>query len=84
MAQEGRHPATEAILEFFTAEHLPPHLREISEPVVALGHWYADALPDDPELTAGLRHLMEAKDCFVRVRVRQKRREDEAASQPDG
>jgi hypothetical protein len=25
-----------------------------------------DLLPDDPELTAGLRKLMEAKDCFVR------------------
>lgn len=25
------------------------------------------ALPDGPELTAGLRHLLEAKDAFVRA-----------------
>jgi hypothetical protein len=24
-------------------------------------------LPDGPELTAGLRKLLEAKDCFVRA-----------------
>ena len=26
-----------------------------------------NALPDGPELTAGLRKLLEAKDCFVRA-----------------
>lgn len=26
-----------------------------------------DQLPDGPELTAGLRKLLEAKDCFVRA-----------------
>lgn len=26
-------------------------------------------LPDGPELTAGLRKLLEAKDCFVRAAV---------------
>jgi hypothetical protein len=26
-----------------------------------------DDLPDGPELTAGLRKLLEAKDCFVRA-----------------
>lgn len=83
MAQEGRHPATEAILEFFEAGHLPEHLASISEPVGALAHWMADALPDDPELTAGLRKMLEAKDCFVRVAVRASRLED-AESQPDG
>jgi hypothetical protein len=29
-----------------------------------------DALPDDPELSAGLRHLLEAKDAFVRAAIR--------------
>ncbi len=26
-------------------------------------------LPDSPELVAGLRHLLEAKDCFVRAAI---------------
>jgi hypothetical protein len=26
-----------------------------------------DHLPDGPELTVGLRKLLEAKDCFVRA-----------------
>lgn len=26
-----------------------------------------NTLPDGPELTAGLRKLLEAKDCFVRA-----------------
>jgi hypothetical protein len=26
-------------------------------------------LPDGPELTAGLRKLLEAKDCFVRAHL---------------
>jgi hypothetical protein len=28
-------------------------------------------LPDGTELTAGLRKLLEAKDCFVRAKVAQ-------------
>jgi hypothetical protein len=27
----------------------------------------AESLPDGPELAAGLRKLLEAKDCFVRA-----------------
>ncbi|PRY56421.1 hypothetical protein B0I28_10970 [Glycomyces artemisiae] len=30
------------------------------------------ALPDGPELTAGLRKLLEAKDCFVRAALDRK------------
>jgi hypothetical protein len=28
-----------------------------------------DALPDGPEKSAGLRKLLEAKDCFVRAKI---------------
>jgi hypothetical protein len=35
----------------------------------ATAHEMARALPDSPELTAGLRKLLEAKDCFVRAAV---------------
>ena len=33
----------------------------------------AAQLPDGPELTAGLRKLLEAKDCFVRTAIAQER-----------
>ena len=29
--------------------------------------WLAQDLPESPEVTVGLRKLLEAKDCFVRA-----------------
>lgn len=65
----GRHPATEQLLEFFAYDHLPPHLSAVSKPFADLARSLVDALPDSPELTAGLRKLLEAKDCAVRATV---------------
>jgi len=48
--------------------HLPPHLQEISAPISALAHVMTSSLPEGEELEAGLRKLLEAKDCFVRAR----------------
>lgn len=55
------------ILKFFAFEHLPPHLREISKPFADLAIKMASDLPPGPELSAGLRKLLEAKDCMVRA-----------------
>jgi hypothetical protein len=58
------------ILAFFTYEHLPPHLREVSQPVAELANTMADKLANTrhpAELAAGLRKLLEAKDCLVRA-----------------
>lgn len=60
------HPSTEAILKYFAYDHLPPHLRDVSKPFCDLAHSVAE-LYDGPELTAGLRKLLEAKDCVVRA-----------------
>jgi hypothetical protein len=60
------HPSTAAILKFFAFEHLPHDLRAVSEPFSVLAHHLASKL-DGPELTAGLRKLLEAKDCAVRA-----------------
>ncbi|ALG06863.1 hypothetical protein [Kibdelosporangium phytohabitans] len=65
----GRHPATEHLRRTFAWEHLPPHLRAISRPCAELADQMIEALPDGPELTAGLRKLREAKDCFVVAEV---------------
>jgi len=59
------HANTEALLKFFEYDHLPPHLQEISKPLHDLAHQFAAKL-DGPELTVGLRKLLEAKDAFVR------------------
>lgn len=56
----------EALLKFFAYEHLPPHLQEISKPLCDTARAMAEKL-DGPEATAGLRKLLEAKDCFVRA-----------------
>lgn len=60
------HPNTEALLKFFVYEHLPEKLQEISRPFAELARTMAERL-DGPELTAGLRKLLEAKDCMVRA-----------------
>jgi len=60
------HPSTEAILKFFEYKHLPPHLQAVSKLACLMAHDMAERL-EGPELTAGLRKLLEAKDCFVRA-----------------
>jgi hypothetical protein len=62
------HPATQAILQYFKWDHLPSHLQEVSRPFGELAHDLADKL-QGPELTAGLRKLLEAKDCCVRAAI---------------
>lgn len=62
-----RHPGTTHLLRFFEFDHLPPNLRAVSQPCASLAEGMVVALPDGPELTAGLRKLLEAKDCFVRA-----------------
>lgn len=63
---EERHPATRHILRYFAYEHLPVRLQTVSRPFADMAHSMVDHLPDGPELSAGLRKLLEAKDCMVR------------------
>lgn len=63
------HPGIEHLLSLFEYKHLPPHLQAISGPFSKLAHWLAENLADGPELTVGLRKLLEAKDCAVRQAV---------------
>ena len=57
------------ILQFFGYEHLPENLQEISNPFGDLANEMTNILPLNPELSAGLRKLLEAKDCFVRAKL---------------
>jgi hypothetical protein len=66
----GRHPSTQQIARWFDWEHLPAGLaRDASMSCSRLAGRMLGYLPDSPELTAGLRHLLEAKDCFVRAAI---------------
>lgn len=65
----GRHPAALAILRFFEVDHLPSPLKAAALPVRELALQMVRLCPDGPELAAGLRKLLEAKDCFVRARL---------------
>jgi hypothetical protein len=53
--------------KYFTFEHLPPHLQEISKPLAELAQKMDQLLPDCAEKSTGMRKLLEAKDCFVRA-----------------
>lgn len=66
---QDRHPGTQHLLDMFEYKHLPPHLQAVSAPIGELAVQLAGGLGDGPELTAGLRKLLEAKDCFVRQAV---------------
>ena len=64
---EGRHSATQHLIQFFESAHLREDLKPIAEACIALAEQMLKLLPDSPELTAGLRLLLQAKDSFVRA-----------------
>lgn len=57
------------IMKYFAYQHLPEHLQEISKPIGEMAAAFDVTLPDGPEKSAGLRKLLEAKDCFVRAKL---------------
>lgn len=73
MHLEGRHPGTFQLAQYFEYEHLAPDLAAISKPCHDLAAKMIAELPDGPELTTGLRKLLEAKDCFVRTALAARR-----------
>jgi hypothetical protein len=60
------HPAVYAVLQYFKYQHLPEYLQAISRPFSEVAWAMASEL-EGPELTVGLRKLLEAKDCMVRA-----------------
>lgn len=55
------------ILKFFAYTHLPAHLQKVSASFYALADEMDQLLPECAEKSAGLRKLLEAKDCMVRA-----------------
>jgi hypothetical protein len=56
-------------MKYFEASHLPAELQAVSKPIGDLAAEMDSNLPDGPEKSAGLRKLLEAKDCFVRAKL---------------
>ena len=57
------------IMKYFAYGHLPEPLQAISRPIAVLAEMIESEIPDGPEKSAGLRKLLEAKDCFVRAKL---------------
>jgi hypothetical protein len=58
----------EWLIQFFTYEHLPAHLQEVSKPFAEQANRIME-LPRNPERTVALRKLLESKDAAVRARL---------------
>lgn len=65
---EDRHPAVREIMRWFDFDHLAEgsQARAVSACIYDTTQAML-MINDGPELTAGLRKLLEAKDCFVRA-----------------
>ena len=61
--------ATDPMLQLFRFEHLKPEMQAISRPFCELARYMVDTLPRNPERTAALRKLREAKDCAVTASI---------------
>lgn len=59
--------SSNTIMKYFAFKHFPEHLQEISLPFYNIAHTLDKQLPDGPEKIAGLRKLLEVKDCMVRA-----------------
>jgi hypothetical protein len=68
-ATENRHPSTANIAKWLEPNpNLTGNAAIIASAFENLALSMVDAIEQDsPELTAGLRKLLEAKDCFVRA-----------------
>lgn len=67
MTQPARPPPS--TLRYFDCGHLPQHLQDIVAGYRALAHEMVARGGDPAEMHAGLRKLLEAKDCAVRAMI---------------
>ncbi|MEQ1716620.1 MAG: hypothetical protein ABL907_11640 [Hyphomicrobium sp.] len=68
-AQSPALPTDDPMMQFFAYGHLPAHLQDVSKPFGDLAQLMCETLPRNPERSAGLRKLLEAKDCLVRAKL---------------
>ena len=56
------------MLRWFECGHLDPELQLVVSPIRDAAA-ILDGIPEGPEKAAGMRKLLEAKDCFVRAKI---------------
>lgn len=64
-----RHPSVAEKLNFFECNHLPEPLFSVANTMRTTALEIEATVENHPQLTIGLQHLIEAKDCFVRAAV---------------
>lgn len=65
---DGRHPSSLHMMTMLRPNpNLPEPQLDIANEIWALAYGLLNNIKDSPELTAGLRKLLEAKDCFIRA-----------------
>jgi hypothetical protein len=70
MSPIDRHPGTQHLIDLLEVNpNLPVPMAAIAQRCEDLAIELLYMLQDGPELTTGLRKLLEAKDCFVRQAV---------------
>lgn len=69
MIEEKKEYKPSPIMKYFTFSHLPEKLQVVSKPIGELAQLMDETLPDGAEKSAGLRKLLEAKDCLVRANL---------------
>lgn len=60
-------PSAVSMIQFFQCDHLPEHLKVVSQKFKTLAEEIYATLPSNPERTVAVRKLLEAKDCAVRA-----------------
>lgn len=56
------------IMQYFKYKHLTnDDLIKVSSMICSTAEWMDENIPNSAEKSAGLRKLLEAKDCFVRA-----------------
>lgn len=66
--EDGLEASGEDIAQYFSFDHLPVHLQEVSRRFADLAVFVL-TLPRKPERTVALRKLLEGKDAAVRTMV---------------
>lgn len=59
------------IMQYFSYDHLPEELQAVSGEICKVAEKMNEKLIPSAEKAAGLRKLLEAKDCFVRAYISQ-------------
>lgn len=74
MSKETEIGPFDRLLRFFKYSHLPKHLQDVSKDFSELAHQMAfRCIKDDGDIgetMAGIRKLLESKDCAVRAAIK--------------